>query len=314
MTGDNSAECARLLGEGKRPAEAARLAGVQESTRRKAIYRQGGPQLPEVEADQPTSGRRKSERRRADAEAAAGMGTAGTRAEERIQAAMGLATGATTRFEAGHDVALAGLHRIGGLTYRKNVKDVWPESEFQQQQVILPEGGRTRLPLALRETRLGVGEDGLPVTEVRRRTPTGHQTAVITTARHLGNTVIAGRLFARWCQENFFAYRMDTLLLMGFSDTARKRFPAPWRSSTPSWRDLDNAVRQTRQKESKLQPKLATWALGEGTEIQPNAESVEALQAVQAELEPLRVPRKATPRKVTIDSLPEAKRPTNGDR
>ena len=97
---------------------------------------------------------------------------------------------------------------------------------------------------------------------------------------------------------------------MGFSDTARKRFPAPWRSSTPSWRDLDNAVRQTRQKESKLQPKLATWALGKGTEIQQNAESVEALQAVQAELEPLRVPRKATPRKVTIDSLPEAKRPT----
>lgn len=113
MTVDKSAECARLLGEGKRPAEAARLAGVQESTLRKAIYRQGVPKLPSAEADHPTRGRSKSERSRADAEAAAGMGTACTRADERIQAAMGLATGATTRFEAGHDVALAGL--LAGL-------------------------------------------------------------------------------------------------------------------------------------------------------------------------------------------------------
>ena len=108
LTADKSAACARLLGEGKRPAEAARLAGVPASTRRKAIYRQGVPKRPAAEADQPTPSRSKRERSRADAEAAAGMGTACTRADERIQAARGLATGATTRVEPGHDVALAG--------------------------------------------------------------------------------------------------------------------------------------------------------------------------------------------------------------
>lgn len=108
MTADKSAEGARLLGEGQRPAEAARLAGVQESTPRKAIARQGVPKPPTAEADHPTPGRGKNERSRADAQAAAGMGTACTRADERIAAAMGLAAGATTRFEAGHDVALAG--------------------------------------------------------------------------------------------------------------------------------------------------------------------------------------------------------------
>jgi DNA-binding CsgD family transcriptional regulator len=45
MTPDKSAECARLLSEGKRPAEVARQVGVQESTLRKAIRRQGVPQL-----------------------------------------------------------------------------------------------------------------------------------------------------------------------------------------------------------------------------------------------------------------------------
>ena len=67
------------------------------------------------------------------------------------------------------------------------------------------------MPLALRETRLGAVDDGLPVTEVRPLTPTWHQTAVITTARHLGNTVIAGRMFSLWYQENFLRLHDGTL-------------------------------------------------------------------------------------------------------
>ena len=526
MTVDKSAECARLLSEGKRPAEVARLAGIQESTLRKAIYRQGLPTLPAILADQPTLGRSKSERSRADAEAAEGMGTACTRADERIQAAMGLATCATTRFEANQDVALAGLltglpalcanglfsglgryltlpqgfysvlhillvlgfmalgrirrpeglrhvppgefgkvigldrapevrtlrekirllaqtgnpggwmkeltktwmesepeaagylyvdghvrvyhgtqanlprryvsrerlclrgttdywvndalgrpffvvskalnhgladslledivpellasvpgqptadalaadpslhrfvivfdregathallsalwrQRIGGLTYRKNVKDLWPESEFQEQPVLLPEGEHTRMRLAMRETYLGKGDDRLPVTEVRRLTPSGHQTAVITTARHLGNTVIAGRMFARWCQENFFAYMMEHFDIDGLLEYGVEPIPGTLEVVNPAWRTLDKAVRQTRQQVNKQQAKLAQWSLDEGTEIHQNAEAVEALQAVQVELEALRVQRKATPRKVTIESLPADERPT----
>ncbi len=49
----------------------------------------------------------------------------------------------------------------------------------------------------------------MPVTEVRRLTNTGHQTAVISTARILDTPVIAGRMFSRWCQENFFVYMMQ---------------------------------------------------------------------------------------------------------
>jgi DNA-binding CsgD family transcriptional regulator len=115
MTADKSAECARLLSAGQRPAEVARQVGVRESTLRKAIRRQGVPQLAPLPQDpeeaEPAS--TKSDRSRADAQAAAGMGTACTRADERIKAALGLATGATTRFEASHDVAMGGL--LAGL-------------------------------------------------------------------------------------------------------------------------------------------------------------------------------------------------------
>jgi len=59
---------------------------------------------------------------------------------------------------------------------------------------------------------------------------------------------------------------------------------------------------------SSRQAGIARAALNDGGEIQKNAESVEALQAVQAELKQLCSARKASSRKVTIDSLPEAER------
>jgi transposase-like protein len=528
MTPDKSAECARLLSEGKRPAEVARQVGVQESTLRKAIRRQGVPQLAALpqEAGELEAASTKSERSRADAEAAAGMGTACTRADERIQTALGLATGATTRFEASHDVAMGGLlaglpalcanglltgldrhlklprgfysalhillvlgfmalgrikrpehlrqtspgelgkvigldrvpevrtlrekvhllaktgdpaawmrdlaklwmesepeeagylyvdghvrvyhgeqarlskryvsrerlclrgttdywvndalgrpffvvsqplndglaetllkdivpqlleivpgqptpaeldadptlhrfvmvfdregatqsllgrlwkQRIGALTYRKNVKDLWSEEAFQEQEVHLPAGGSTGMKLAMRETRLGTGDSSLAVSEVRRLTQTGHQTAVITTARQLGNTTIAGRMFARWCQENYFAYMMEHYDIDGLIEYGDESLPGTHQVVNPRWRELDKAVRQTRQSERKLQAAIARTALNDGGEIQKNAESVEALQAVQEELKRLCAARKASPRKVTIDSLPEAERPT----
>ena len=54
-----------------------------------------------------------------------------------------------------------------------------------------------------------MSENSIAVTEVRRLTPSGHQTAIITTAQRLASPEIAGRMFARWCQENFFAYMMQ---------------------------------------------------------------------------------------------------------
>jgi prepilin-type processing-associated H-X9-DG protein len=99
--------------------------------------------------------------------------------------------------------------RIGAITYPKNVKDTWPENEFAETDVAVPGGGSTRMMLAVRTTQVTADKLSIPVTEVRRLTQTGHQTAVITTAKRLANTVIAGRMFARWRQENFFAYMMQ---------------------------------------------------------------------------------------------------------
>jgi len=526
MSADKSAECARLLAEGKKPAQVARLLGVQESTLRKAIARDAVPKLPASAGATAREGSSKSERSRADAAAAEGMGTACTRADERIEAAMGLATSATTRFETAHDVTMAGvlaglpalcangllsglnqhlhlpkgfysalhillvlgfmalarirrpeglrqvppgefgkvigldrapevrtlrekirrmaqtgnpsgwmkelsktwmeddpeaagylyvdghvrvyhgseatlprryvsrqrlclrgttdywindalgrpffvvskavtrgladtlvqdivpqliesvpaqptadelaaepdLHRfvivfdregatyrlmhalwtqrIGTLTYRKNVKDRWPESVFTEHEIVLPSGDTTRMRLAQRETELGKGGQRLAVIEVRRLTPSGHQTAIITTARRLGTEAIAGRMFARWCQENFFAYMMEHYDIDGLLEYGAEPIPGTVEVVNPAWRSLDQSVRETRLKVTKLQAQLAQSALNDGSDIQQKSDLLEALQAIQTELDTLRGQRKATPRKVTLDRLPEGERPS----
>ncbi len=115
MTLAKTAECGRLLDAGHSVPTAARLAGVNESTLRKAV---SGGRIVRAECAggaPPTGagGTTKSDRSRADARAAEGMGTACTRAGERMAAAVGLAGSAAARFERCADVDMGGL--LAGL-------------------------------------------------------------------------------------------------------------------------------------------------------------------------------------------------------
>ena len=201
--------------------------------------------------------------------------------------------------------------RIGAITYRKNVKDVWPQSEFMKNDVPVPGGGITCMKLAMRKTTLTAGEASLPVVEVRRLTDTGHQTAVISTARRLGNPIIAGRMFSRWCQENFFGYMMEHYDIDGLLQYGDEDLPGTQMVISPAWRDLDKAVRNSLRELRKLQVKLgAERSREDGSDIQKKAEYVQDIQSAQAELERLRADRKKTAKKVRLDSLPEKERPT----
>jgi hypothetical protein len=183
--------------------------------------------------------------------------------------------------------------RIGAITYRKNVKNIWPESEFRISEVPVPGGGSTRMKLAMKEATLSAGDASIPVTEVRRLTETGHQTAVISTARSLDSPVIAGRMFSRWCQENFFAYMMKHYDIDGLIQYGIESVPGTLLVINPVWRDLDkaakNALREVRQVAVKLG---AQKGLDDGSDIQRKAEYVQDMQTAQFELERLRAERK----------------------
>ena len=57
--------------------------------------------------------------------------------------------------------------QIGAITYRKNVRDVWLESEFLETEVPVQGGGSTRMKLARRETALTAGKAAITVVDHR---------------------------------------------------------------------------------------------------------------------------------------------------
>lgn len=196
--------------------------------------------------------------------------------------------------------------RIGAITYRKNVKDVWPEGEFADTDVIMPDGIQLAMKLAMRETRLGEAT----VKEVRRLTATGHQTAVISTAHNLDSVMIAGRMFARWCQENFFAYMMQHYDIDGLVQYGAQEIPGTETVINPLWREADKAVSTARQNVRKLQAKLGAYSVEDGADIERKAECLHDIQVTQIALQDARAKRKGVARKVTLDSLPVTERPT----
>lgn len=111
MVEAKKSECERLFRDGLSVSAVAKNVGVEESTLRKAIKRGAVERFFPLSGvtDGGERGSTKAERSRADAMAAAGMGTACTRLEDRVFAAVGLAKSATARFEYSRDVAMGGL-------------------------------------------------------------------------------------------------------------------------------------------------------------------------------------------------------------
>ena len=101
--------------------------------------------------------------------------------------------------------------RIGAITYRKNVKDLWPDNEFKATKVVLPDGTHDTFKLALRDTPLSK-ISALIVKEVRILTNSGHQTAIISTAHELDALTIAGRMFSQLVPEKLLRIHDATLL------------------------------------------------------------------------------------------------------
>jgi hypothetical protein len=117
-------------------------------------------------------------------------------------------------------------------------------------------------------------------------------------------------MFARWRQENFFAYMMQHYDIDGLIEYGAEALPGTFPVVNPERRELEKVISKTRQTERRLQADLTKQGLADGADIQKKAETLEGLQAVQAQLVDLRAKRKTTPKKVTIESLPEDQRPT----
>ena len=127
--------------------------------------------------------------------------------------------------------------RIAAQTYRKGTLEDWPVEEFQEPEVVLPNGEKQSMKLAERGVWLG---KKLWVREIRLLGSDGHQTAVVSTDFQSGLVQIARQMFSRWAQENWFKVRHEVVRVivqyedhkMNLQFRLQVALPAPARLAT----------------------------------------------------------------------------------
>ena len=202
--------------------------------------------------------------------------------------------------------------RVACLTYRKKPGDDWPVVEFSNREVRLVCGELVTMHLAERGTFLGGLLWGR---EFRRLTDSGHQTAIVTTDYSGAMSVLAATMFARWSQENFFAYMRSHYGLDKLISYGTEEIPDTVKVVNPEYRRLDGELRKRRSRLNRAAAEFGSLGL-EG-EIAPlkveayerkKAELQDETEALSAEIEALKAERKTVERHITFKELPEEAR------
>ena len=199
--------------------------------------------------------------------------------------------------------------QVAVLTYHKHPGENWPESEFNEQTLILPTGETTQVKLAERGVCLS---NGLWVREIRKLSERGHQTAVLATDYQANLTVIGARMFARWSQENYFKYMREHYGLDKLADYSTEEITEPMQVVNPAYRDLDGKVRSQVGKLSRMMAQFGAMHF-EGTLddeelvafMRKKATLQEEIEQQKKAVEALKSARKETPHHIDIKDLPE---------
>ena len=202
--------------------------------------------------------------------------------------------------------------RIACLTYHKFPGEPWPAEEFSTARVRLPHGESVTMDLAERGTCLS---NGLWVRELRKRTESAHQSAILCTDYRCEAAPLAAAMFARWSQENFFKYAREHFALDRLVDYRTEVISEPLRVVNPDYRRLDGQVRSATGKLSRRLARFAAMTLEEPIEpqhVEPflrrKAVLQEEIETLQHNLDTLKAKRKQTPHHITVEELPEEAR------
>jgi len=142
-------------------------------------------------------------------------------------------------------------YRIAIITYRKNVRDNWDTRKFKGVDVQVM-NNIINMDLCEQETVL----DGYTFREIRRLGVNGHQTAIITNHPGLKAKEVAGRMFARWSQENFFRYLIqdydfDKMVSYGVETIDMEKTVV-----NPQYRNLTHQLKKLREKKQRIESKF----------------------------------------------------------
>jgi hypothetical protein len=202
-------------------------------------------------------------------------------------------------------------HRIAVITYRKNVQDFWPVECFQPLATSVLQHS-VPMHVCERQTVLG----GHSFREIRRLGESGHQTSIVTTHPTLPTAAIAGRMFGRWSQENFFRYLMQDYDFDRMAAFGTEPVDAEREIVNPEYRKLTHRIKKMREKIQRLEAQfypLAALAMDQDLDALPTitkkqAEYRERIDCLHTEEEELRLLRSRIQRRIKVCQMPEQHR------
>lgn len=142
-------------------------------------------------------------------------------------------------------------HRVAVITYNKNVKDNWSIEEFKEvtTEVI---GKEVKMDISEREINL----EDMKMREIRKLNPGGHQTSIISTDFKISKSLVAGKMFSRWGQENFFRYLRQDYDLDRIVEYDILQIDKGFKVVNPAYSKLTYKIKKIREKISRRQAKL----------------------------------------------------------
>ena len=199
--------------------------------------------------------------------------------------------------------------RIVCYTYRKYQREDWDRDEFSKREVKFPDGEIVEMELAERGSLLG---RKIWVREIRKLTKSGHQTALVTTDFLSDAARIAGSMFSRWSQENFFKYMMQHFGIDKLLEYKTDPVAETTRVVNPAYRELDGKIRSNNSKLARRKAKFGAMVL-EGEFEREKVEEYERQKAelqdeisfLQKQTDELKARRKECPRHISFAELPE---------
>jgi hypothetical protein len=201
--------------------------------------------------------------------------------------------------------------KIAIITYRKNVKDLWDEQCFKDHDIKVI-GNNVRMQLYEQNIVL----NGHTFREVRSLNQAGHQTAIITTHPTISIGQIAGQMFSRWSQENFFRYMIADYDFDKIAEFGTEAIDENKTVVNPEYRKLSHRIKKLKEKTARLQAKL--YPLVE----KMNDDDIDQLPAITAKqadymqsIEQLKdqekqlvQQREQIPARIKLKDMPEGKR------
>ena len=193
---------------------------------------------------------------------------------------------------------------IACITWHKNFKgEDWPEEDFRTLEVLIhgPAGtSATTVDLAEKPIVL---RNGLTVRQIRRRLANGRQVPVITSHPQMPLVQVAGAMFSRWSQENFFKYLREQFNLDSLPTHDLEPLDPDAQVVNPVRRALEKTIRRVRSRLAAVRNRLVP------AQQEPDPDTANRLaadaNAVAGELDELQQQRVDTPTHVRAGDLSE---------